>query len=81
MGQWEFYRVPGDGGDDVPYRWSWLCRQPDGTATTSSEAFRFFLDCVANARLHGYANGPLQTCREPFTPVRRTREQALRTAA
>ncbi|HYC45397.1 MAG TPA: hypothetical protein VED01_07895 [Burkholderiales bacterium] len=79
MGEWEFYRIAGTGADDAPFRWSWQHREPDGTVATSSETFRFFLDCVAHARLHGYANGPLQTCRETFMPVRR--EQTLRRAA
>jgi len=77
MEQWEFYRVPGTGTDDVPYRWSWQCRHPDGTVATASEAFRFFLECVSHARLHGYANGPLHTRREPFKPAR----EGYRTAA
>ena len=70
MGQWEFYRIPGSGSDDAPFRWSWRCRYKDGSVAEASEAFRFFLDCVAHARQHGYDNGPLMTRRET-TPVRR----------
>jgi hypothetical protein len=65
MGEWEFCRVAGSAVDDAPFLWSWRCRQEDGTVMTSSESFRFFLDCVAHARLHGYSNGPLLTRREP----------------
>ena len=65
MGEWEFYRIPGSGPDDTPYHWSWQCRLEDGTVVTTPDTFRFFLDCVAHARLHGYSNGPLLTRREP----------------
>ena len=65
MGEWEFYRIPGSGADDAPFHWSWKCKQPDGSVLATSDTFRFLLDCVANARLHGYSNGPLLTRREP----------------
>jgi hypothetical protein len=64
MGEWEFYRVPACGVDDAPFHWSWRCLQEDGSVITTSDTFRFFLDCVAHARLHGYCNGPLHTRRE-----------------
>lgn len=63
MGEWEFYRIPGSGADDAPFQWSWRCNQEEGKVLESSDTFRFFLDCVAHARLHGYRNGPLQTGR------------------
>ena len=65
MGEWEFYRVPACGVDDAPFHWSWRRLQEDGSVITTSDTFRFFLDCVAHARLHGYSNGPLLTRREP----------------
>jgi hypothetical protein len=65
MGEWEFYRIPGSGAEDAPYLWCWRCRQQDGTVINARDTFRFFLDCVAHARLHGYSNGPLLTRREP----------------
>ena len=65
MGEWEFYRIPGSGTDDAPFHWSWKCTQADGSVVTTPDTFRFFLDCVAHARLHGYSNGPLLTRREP----------------
>jgi hypothetical protein len=64
MGDWEFYRIPGN--DDAPFHWVWRCRHQDGSVLTTPDTFRFFLDCVAHARLHGYCNGPLQTRREPL---------------
>ena len=64
MGQWEFYRIPGVDAEDAPFLWSWQCRQKDGSVLTSPNTFRFFLDCVAHARLHGYSNGPVMTRRE-----------------
>ena len=66
MGEWEFYRIPGGGRDDAPYHWSWRCRPGDGSVLTTPDTFRFFLDCVAHARLHGYCNEPLHTRREPL---------------
>ena len=66
MGEWEFYRIPGGGPSDAPYHWSWRCRHEDGRVVTTPDTFRFFLDCVAHARLHGYCNGPLHTQREPL---------------
>jgi hypothetical protein len=65
MGDWEFYRIPGGGADDPPFLWTWQCRGPDGSAIAAPETFRFLLDCVAHARLHGYGGGPLLTRREP----------------
>lgn len=65
MGKWEFYRIPGSGLDDAPYHWSWQCVLEDGSVLATSDTFRFLLDCVAHARLHGYSNGPLLTRREP----------------
>lgn len=70
MGEWVFYRIPGSGIDDAPFLWSWRCRYQDGSVAEASETFRFFLDCVAHARLNGYDNGPLMTRREAV-PVRR----------
>ena len=63
MGEWEFYRVPG-GLDDPPFLWCWRYRGHDGSLLSTPATFRFFLDCVAHARLHGYSNGPLLTRRE-----------------
>ena len=63
MGEWEFYRIPG-GVEDPPFLWSWRCLKSDGTVVSTSGTFRFFLDCVAHARQHGYAGGPLQTRRD-----------------
>ena len=79
MGEWEFYRLPGSGADGALFHWSWRCRQADGAIAEASETFRFFLDCVAHARLHGYRNGPLMTRREtPVpTPVQRQAAAAL----
>ena len=72
MGQWEFFRIPGI-GDDPPFLWSWRCRQDGGTELKTGETFRYLLDCVAHARLHGYSNGPVQTQRDAQpTNVRRT---------
>ena len=65
MGDWEFYRIPGGGPDEPPFLWVWQCRRPDGSVLSTSETFRFLLDCVAHARLHGYEGGPLHTRREP----------------
>ena len=65
MGEWEFFRIPGNGADDAPFLWCWKCRQEDGSVLNTPDTFRFFLDCVANARLHGYSNGPMLTRREP----------------
>ena len=64
MGEWEFYRIPGSGADEEPFSWSWQCRRDNGTVFSASGSFRFFLDCVADARLHGYSNEPLLTRRE-----------------
>jgi hypothetical protein len=64
MGEWEFYRIPAAGADDAPFHWSWRCVQEDGSVLTTPHTFRFFLDCVAHARLHGYCNGPLLTRRD-----------------
>jgi hypothetical protein len=65
MGEWEFYRIPGGGPDEPPFLWAWQCRHPDGSVNTAPQNFRFLLDCVAHARLHGYGGGPLLTRREP----------------
>ena len=64
MGEWEFYRVPASGADDAPFHWAWRCLHSDGSVVTTGDTFRFFLDCVAHARLHGYCNGPVHTRRE-----------------
>ena len=64
MGEWEFYRIPASGADDAPFHWSWRCLHENGSVITTPDSFRFFLDCVAHARLHGYCNGPLHTRRE-----------------
>ena len=65
MGDWEFYRIPGSGTGDALWHWSWRCCRQDGSTAEAAETFKFFLDCVADARLHGYRNGPLMTKREP----------------
>ena len=65
MGEWAFFRIPGSGEASAPFLWSWKCRNEDGSERSTGETFRFFLDCVAHARLHGYCNGPLQTRSEP----------------
>ena len=65
MGEWEFYRIPGTGVDEPPFLWAWQCRNADGTVATAPDTFRFLLECVAHARLHGYRGGPLLTRREP----------------
>ena len=65
MGEWEFYRIRGTGVDEPPFLWAWQRREPDGTVVTAPETFRFLLDCIAHARLHGYRNGPMMTRREP----------------
>jgi hypothetical protein len=72
MGEWEFHRIPGGGPDEPPFLWTWQCRHPDGSVITAPQTFRFLLDCVAHARLHGYRGGPLLTRREPaaVAPVR-----------
>ena len=64
MGDWEFYRIPVSGVDDAPFHWSWQCRQDDGNVLSTPESFRFFLDCVAHAKMHGYSGGPLHTRRD-----------------
>ena len=69
MGEWEFYRIPGPGTDGVKYHWSWRCREDGGGVAESAETFRFFLDCVAHARQHGYKNGPLMLRRESAVPL------------
>ena len=82
MGEWEFYRIPGAGEDDAPFEWSWRCRQDDGRILDSTDTFRFFLDCVAHARQHGYSNGPLSTRREsPYTAITRVPVTALHAAS
>ena len=65
MGEWEFYRIPRTTPDGPPFLWSWRCRHADGTLVTTPDNFRFLLDCVAHARLHGYSGGPLLTHRDP----------------
>ena len=66
MGEWEFYRIPSTGVDgEPPFLWTWQRRNADGSVVSGPETFRFLLDCVAHARLHGYRGGPLQTRREP----------------
>ena len=65
MGQWEFYRIPVSGAGSASFHWTWRCRQHDGSALTTADTFRFFRDCVAHARLHGYSNEPLLTRRDP----------------
>lgn len=69
MGEWEFFRIASDGASEPPFVWAWQCRHTNGTLVTSSETFRFLLDCVAHARLNGFLGGPLQTRREPGYPV------------
>jgi hypothetical protein len=64
MGEWAFYRIPGRCADDPPFVWSWRCLRQDGSILSTPDKFRFFLDCVAHARLHGYDYGPLLTRRE-----------------
>ena len=64
MGDWEFYRIPGNGADEPSFLWAWQCRREDGSVVSSPETFRFLLDCVAHARLHGYEGGKLMTRRE-----------------
>ena len=65
MGEWEFHRIPGTGLDEPPFLWVWQRRNADGTVVSAPETFRFLLDCVAHARLHGYRGGPLLTRRHP----------------
>lgn len=65
MGEWEFFRMPGSGPDTPPFLWAWKCRREDGSVYSTGDSFRFLLDCVAHARLHGYGGGPLLTRREP----------------
>ena len=77
MGEWEFYRIPAAGADEAPFHWSWRRMQGDGSTVTTPHTFRFFLDCVADARLHGYCNGPLLTRRDApcdVLPLPRARE-------
>jgi len=82
MGEWEFYRIPGTGEDDAPYHWAWKCRHHDGSILSTGNTFRFLLDCVAHARLHGYSNGPLLTRREPpYGFVPRIESSELHSAA
>ena len=76
MGEWEFYRIPASGTDGAPFHWSWRCRQDDGSVDEAAETFRFFLDCVAHARLHGYKNGPLRLRRESAVPVAMRKQRA-----
>ena len=64
MGAWEFFRIPGAGPDAPPFLWAWQCRREDGTVYSTGETFRFLLDCIAHARLHGYTGGPVLTRRE-----------------
>jgi hypothetical protein len=65
MGDWEFYRIPGSGTDEPSFLWAWRCRSADGSVVSAPDTFRFLLDCVAHARLHGYGGGPLLTRRDP----------------
>lgn len=67
MGEWEFYRIPRTTSDGPPFLWAWRCVRPDGSLISTPENFRFLLDCVAHARLHGYAGGPLLTRRDPVS--------------
>jgi hypothetical protein len=71
MGEWELYRIPSPDLEETAFLWSWRYRKPDGSVVSTPETFRFFLDCVAHARLHGYAGGPLRTRRDPTYVVQR----------
>ena len=71
MGDWEFYRIPGNNADEPSFLWSWQCRRGDGTVVSTSDTFRFLLDCVAHARHHGYEGGPLLTRRDVSRGARR----------
>ena len=71
MGDWEFYRIPGNGADEPSFLWAWQCRREDGSVLSTPDTFRFLLDCVAHARLHGYEGGPLLTRRESPDVARR----------
>jgi hypothetical protein len=81
MGEWEFYRIPGSKLEGPPFLWSWRCRNADGTELTTPDTFRFLLDCVAHAKLHGYSGGPLQTQRDPANGGRWRAAPALRVAS
>jgi hypothetical protein len=81
MGEWEFFRIPGSTLEGPPFLWSWRCRNADGTELTTPDRFRFLLDCVAHARLHGYSGGPLQTQRDPGHGGRWRAVPALRAAS
>lgn len=82
MGEWEFFRIPGSSAGDAPFLWSWRCVRRDGGKLSTGKTFRFFLDCVADARLHGYCNGPLLTRREPELGfVTRIADPPMRAAA
>jgi len=70
MGAWEFFRIPGAGPDVPPFLWAWQCRREDGSTYSTGDTFRFLLDCIAHARLHGYQGGPVLTRRDPaYTPA------------
>jgi hypothetical protein len=78
MGEWEFYRMPGRGVEGPPFVWSWRCLSEDGTIRSAPDKFRFFLDCVAHARLHGYDYRPLLTRREfAYRATQRKRAPAM----
>jgi hypothetical protein len=82
MSEWEFFRIPGSTLEGPPpFLWSWRCRNADGTELTTPDRFRFLLDCVAHARLHGYSGGPLQTQRNADHGGRRRGVPALRAAS
>jgi hypothetical protein len=71
MGEWEFHRVRSTGVDEPPFLWMWQCRNPDGSVISARPVFRFLLDCIAHARLHGYCGGPMMTRRDPAAALMR----------
>jgi hypothetical protein len=64
MGEGEFYRRPRTSAAPPRSIWSWRCRREDGSVVSTTQTFRYFLDCVTHARLHGYSNGLMLTTRD-----------------
>ena len=81
-GEWEFYRVSGFSSGDARLEWSWRFHRDDGSVEATPQTFRFFLACVADARLHGYTGAHVLTQPEnPYVQANRRPSPELRAAA
>lgn len=79
VGEWEFYRGPGFDSGDARLDWSWRFHRDDGRVESTAQTFRFFLACVAHARLHGYSGEHVLTQNE--SPYARATRLPPRAAA